>query len=385
MKDKRSLLIFTAILLLPALARGEGNLHVGRLEVHPYLSLSEKYSSNIYASSTDEKSDYITTTIPGIKLQFPFRMHRLGLEYNAVISNYSENTAENTTDQNAKAFMDFKFGSLFGLKLSDAYLKGHDPRGTSSTGRIEKFETNTVAALASYQLADISMIQVDYSKSGWKFETSDFRDRNEDLVSTYLYYRFLPKTSAFLEYDYKIVDYSQSTGNLDNKVNSVLFGLTWDMTERSKGTVRGGYSWKKYDQSGNEDFETWAASINITHEITDYDSLKLVGMRTVNEGTLQLTRYYVTTGAHAEYEHRFGHKLSSFVHSAYGEDKYSNAIAPDTTIRGDISLSGGLGAKYLIREWLEVAVDYNYRQRDSNIDLNDYKENSFMAGVNLSI
>lgn len=382
--SKKRCLFILVCLFIPGLARAEGNMRIGRLELHPYLSVSEKYSDNVYATSSDNVSDYITTTIPGIRLQFPFRAHLIGLEYNTEIVNYANNSTENTSDQNLNGLMDFKLGSLVGLKLTEVYAKGHEPRGVSSTGFIERYETNVASASATYQLANISKIRIDYSKSAWKFDTSNFRDREEGLLSSYLYYRLLPKTSAFIEYDRNQIDYSRS-GDLNNTDDSALMGLTWEITERSKGTLKGGYLWKKYDQSSNNNFETWTASIDLNHDFSDYDSLLFVGQRVVNERSLQFTRYFVTTGVNAEYTHRFVRRLASVVRGSYGEDTYSDAIAPDTTIRRDITTSAGIGMKYLTRNWLDTSIDYNRRNRDSNMDGFGYKENSYTISINMSL
>jgi len=386
-KRSLSLLLFLAVLSVPALSAGEGNLHIGSLEIHPYISTNETYSDNIYYAATDKKHDYITTIMPGLKLLFPFRDHKIGAEYNKIFTKYARYYQENTTDENANGFMDFKFGRSLGLTLQDVYAKGHEPRSTSTTGLIEKYTANTAFASASYQLADVSKVKVDYSRSTLEFKSSDskFRDRGEDLISAYLYYRILPKTSAFVEYDYKQVDFDQSTSTLNNKVNSGLLGVTWEITEKSKGTVKGGYTWKNFESQAHKDFKTWVASIDLNHEFSDYTSLRLVGQRVVNETTLLDARYFATTGMYGEFTHKFTYKIAGVLKGSYGEDKFSDAVDPETKVRKDIVTAGGAGLKYQMRDWLEFAIDYNHRERNSNIDRIDYKENAYMVTINFAM
>jgi len=281
--------------------------------------------------------------------------------------------------------MDFKFGRRLGLTLQDVYAKGHEPRSSSTTGLIEKYTANTASASISYKLADVSKVKMDYSKTAWKFKSSQFRDRGEDLISTYLYYRILPKTSAFVEYDHKQVDFDQSTITLDNKVNSGLLGATWEITEKSKGTVKGGYTWKNFESSTLKDLRTWAASIDLNHEFSDYTSLKVLGQRAVNETTLQGARYIATTGMYCEFTHKFTYKTAGILRGSYGEDKFSDAIAPETKARNDLTTAAGAGLKYQMRDCLEFAIDYNYRERNSNINAYDYKENSYMFTINFAL
>ncbi|MDP3029169.1 MAG: outer membrane beta-barrel protein [Deltaproteobacteria bacterium] len=372
-------------LSIPEFAMAEGNLHIGALELHPYLTLKETYSDNIYSTATEEKHDYITTIIPGMRLQFPFRAHQLALEYNVVLNEYKKYDEENITNHNANALLDFKFGRRLGLKLSDVYARGHEPRGSSSTGLIEKYKTNAAAASATYQMADVSMVQLDYAKTTYNFITSQFRDRDEDLISAYIYYRFLPKTSVFLEYDYKSVNFDPISDDLDNKVDSGFLGLTWEITEKSKGTIKGGYLWKDFDVQSGGDLETWTASIDLDHRFTDYTSIRLIGQRMVNESNLQGTKYIITTGAYAEFTHRFIAKLAAIVRGSYGKDDFSDVVPPETRVRKDRTAVAGIGLKYFIQNWLAIAVDYNHRDRNSNINVNDYTENSYTFTINFAL
>jgi hypothetical protein len=380
--------ILLSLIFLPVQAMAAGNLHYGALEIHPYVLLKETYNNNIFATPTNLESDWITTITPGIKLLLPFRMHQFDLEYNAVINRYKDFTSENTIGHNASAKADFKLGSLFGLKLSDTYAKGHEPRDSSKTGFIEKYNTNAASLSTSYQLADRSKVQLDYTRSTWNFETSTFRSRDEDLAAAYLFYRFLPKTSAFVEYDYRNIGYSeQASGpdNLDNKVNSVFLGLAWDVTANTKGTVKGGYNRKVFAASDASGISTWGASIDIDHAFSDNTFMKFVGQRVINEAGLLGTSYYVTTGAFVEVTHKFTYKISGVARASYGVDDFSNALPPDTIVRSDRTILGGVGLKYQFTDWLEMTLDYNYRDRKSNIDFYDVTESTYSVGLNFAL
>jgi hypothetical protein len=391
MKSRTTLWILFFLMCLPFQAGAAGNLHFGALEIHPYVFLEETYNDNIFATPTDTQSDWITTITPGIKLFLPVRMHQFTVEYNAVINTYKDFTSENTTDHKAGAIADFKFGSFLGLKLSDTYVKGHEARDFSRIGIIDKYETNAASLSGSYQLADRSKVQLDYTRTTWNFETDAFRSRDEDLIAAYLFYRFLPKTSAFLEYDFRNIGYDEQANgldnldNLDNKVNSLFLGLAWDIAANTKGTVKGGYNRKEFTAPGLSGISTWGASIDINHAFSDYTFIKVVGQRAINVADLSGTSYYVTTGALAELTHKFTYKISGVVRASYSVDDYSNAIPPDTTVRNDKIMIGGLGLKYQFKDWLEFTLNYNYRDRNSNIDFYDAAENTYSFAINFAL
>jgi hypothetical protein len=283
----------------------------GSLQFDPYASLRETLTDNVFSTPDDRRHDLISALTPGIKLVYPFRTHQIDLDYHAVLTRYKTYSAERTNDHFVNGSVDLKFGSLVGLKLSDIYMKNHEPRSSSSTGFIEKYTNNTAKASLSYQLADRSKVQVDLGKAAWDFQQSSFRDRREDLFSGYVYYRFQPKTSAFVELDRKKADFSEADSQpLDNTMDSVLLGITWEITKRSQGTVRIGRTWKDYGDASVADYDAWTGSMDIKHRFDESNAVKVTGLRQINETNYQPVpgqlpvRFFVTTGAAAPHRSR---------------------------------------------------------------------------------
>ena len=55
------------------------NIKWGKLEVHPFLSVEERYDDNIFLSAADETGSAITQTSPGLSLNLPVIPNRLKL------------------------------------------------------------------------------------------------------------------------------------------------------------------------------------------------------------------------------------------------------------------------------------------------------------------
>jgi hypothetical protein len=384
LKHTSRIILFLVVCLFSGTAGAAGNIHFGQLELHPFVSLREIFSDNIYYTSTNEKRDSITETVPGIKMQLPMRMHRFEAEYYAVDRRYHTYRGEATTDHHAKGLLDLKFGSFFSLTASGAFDKGHEPRSSSATGFIEVFRKNSGSASAAYQLTGRSKVQVEYTQTTWNFMTSNFRDRDESVTSGYIYYRFLPKTSAFVEYDHKAVDVTQKGSLLDNSMDTLYFGLTWEMTARSKGTIKGGRTSKDFQDSALTDFTEWSWSVDLNHKFTEETSIILVGGRYVNETNAFGTAYYLTTGLYGEFSHKFMSKTAFLLRGSYGKDTFSNAVPPATIVREDKTNMAGAGLKYFANDWLNLGADYNKHKRTSNIPVNDYVETQYVLSMNMS-
>lgn len=382
---KKAVIGALAALFVPIVAMAEGNLHAGPLEFHPYVSAREAYSNNVYATPDSKRRDWYTATTLGLKLDLPFREHKAEVGYNAVLTRYAQYDAENTTDHNAHGLLDFKIGSLIGLKLTEAYSKGHEPRGASSTGFIERYKTTDAAASLTYQLVDISKVRFDYSQTTWDFRNSEFRNRHEDTMSGYVYLKFLPKTSGFVEYDHTYVDYNDRHVSQNSEVDGGSLGLTWDITDSSGGTVKAGYQRKNFAVKTMKDYGTWTASVDMNHDFTDYTALTLAASRKLNETTLRGSRYILSTGASAELRHVFLTKFTGLLHGTYGKDKFSDIVEGAEGVRKDVSATYGAGVNYQMQDWLGAGLDYNHKHRNSNENANDFDENTYSISLNFAL
>lgn len=386
MRIIKSTLFFLLVFLSPALSLAEeARINFGGLEVHPYLVMKERYTDNVYATSALQRQDTVTTTIPGLKFQWPVRVHYLEAEYSTVLERYDTYAEDNTQDQTLRGLARFNILSDFTVQAKDDYLRGHEPRGSSSTGFIEKFNRNAAGGSIEYKLADISKMEAVYTVTKQEFLSSKFRNRNERLIEAYAYFRFLPKTSGFVEYEKNNFNFDDDAPNLDNTAESWLGGVKWEVSEQLKGTVKGGYHWKRFNDATITTYDTWVASLDINHAFSDYTSLKLLGERKVNETNLLTANFFQTTGGLAELTHFFTRTLGATLLGSYGRDKYTYQSAPRELAREDVAVSGGIGFKYMPSDMIEAALNYGHRTRNSTQNAFDYDENSYFVTLNVGL
>ena len=378
LQDFVSILCLCFVIFSPDLVSAQGNIHIGQLRIHPFFSVTDTFSDNIYFTSTDAKRDSYVTYMPGIKLELPRGQHKAEVQYYSLATRYKTFQGEDTTDHTAKGMVNLKLGRLFEARFSDAFVKGHEGRSASATGFVQTFRNNTASASLIYQLMNRSKVEFGFSRSTWDFiqSESEFRNRDENLFSGYLYYRFLPKTSAFIEIDQKKIEYEFST-LLDNIVNTHQFGLTWEISENSRGTIKGGLLKKDFESPLLQDYSGSTGSIDFQHRFSRYASLTVLGERTINETKLQNTRYFITTGAYGEFTFRVFSKLAATARGSYGKDEFSDPVPP----REDRTRMGGAALKYSIRDWLEIEGGYSNRKRTSNFPGNDYIEHSYTVST----
>ncbi len=309
---------------------------------------------------------------------------------NITDTDYSEYADEDTTDHYGMAHLGFKLGSRMELALSDTYTQGHEDRGTSATGGIEVFRTNEIAGLLSHALMDVSLFQVEYKFTNWDFKraANNFRERDESDVFVYLFYRVMPKTSVFVEYDHETVDYRTTDPatlvSYDNISSTGMLGLKWDVSDRSTGTIKGGYTWREYDNDNLDDYETWRAALDINHRFNNHSSIYLNASRQIIETSLSGTRYMTSSGGFAEFKHDFYTKFAFLLRGSYNFDEFSDILPGFTEEREDTRISTGGGITYTMNKWATLALNFDHSQRNSNEDLNDYEDNRTQLALHLT-
>lgn len=378
-------LILLFLSLMPCLARAEDGIHIKSILIHPYVAIETVQSDNIYFTPALKQSGYSVTTAPGIKLELPLNRHMLSLDYDTEMTRYVDFSSENTTDHHFKGQIDLKFGSLAGMQLQSTHMNDHEPRSSSHTGIIEKYESDAFTASFSYQLADVSKVQLDYTTTEWDFRSSSYRERNESLISGYLYYRILPKTSAFLEYDRRNIDYDTFSNFTDNKSDSALLGLKWGINERSQGVIKGGYAWKDFDSASREDYDTWTLSVDLGHRFTDYTALSLVNKRILKEATIQGADLILSSESHANFTHRFFTRIDAVLHGYYSKNNFLDVSSGNKEIREDRIIGVGAGVKYYFNDLMSLLLDYEHRERNSSDNSNDYDNNSYILSLRFEL
>ena len=367
-------LLVAPTLLLPGVSRAEERaedilpyLQAGPVIVRPSLALSETYRDNVYFVPEGATSDAVTSIVPGVTLILPFRVHELSLGASADFRVYAENSDLDTSAYKIFGRGDFRIGDRVKLKLGDTYRRDEESPLESPNATSDMYTDNAAALSVTYAFVDVAQVQADYTRTTLTFPDSSYRTRDEDLVSIFLYYRVLPATSAFLEYDFKNVGYDK-TDSHDNSVHSGLFGATWDITENSKGTAKAGFLAKNFSAAALEDYTTWTASVDLQHRLTDITSVRLLGKRDVNEGKQPDVRYYTTTGIFVDFTYRFLDRLTGTLEGSYSQDSFSDPQAGQTEAREDKTARVGIGANYSFNSWLDFSLGYSYLDRDSNFE-----------------
>ena len=375
--------------------------------VHPFLSVTGMYTDNFYNTKDGEKSELGAIISPGIWLALPGveqpllnfttstsssgglsysriikkskRRVQGYLSYRADIEQYTKESSENTENHDAEGLIQINLRSGLSVELMDKYVRTHDSRSSALTTLLDRYETNFANAVVDYDITKKFKVRLDYHNYLVDYDQSrnEALDRIDHSYSGYVFFKFAPKTSAFMQYENVTIDYDTDQLS-DSTENRGYLGLDWDMTAKSWGRVKVGYGDKSMDDSTKSDLTTFLFETQLKHEITPKMTLMLTGDIGNKETNIDTTEYLLEKGVNLTLNQDFTRKVSGFISLHYTRDDYEGDLtyALETKERSDDIFSGSIGLDFTAYRWLNTSLSYVYTQRDSNFSTFDYTNNS---------
>ncbi len=383
------IVISICMMIISACGDAWSEINLGRLKIYPELSLTETYRSNIYQTQSDTKSDFITTTRPGIRLDYQFgARHSLTMEYNAGWLSYARYSKNNYWDQRANGLLKLDFAGGLEFTLGNRFTKSVLEQ-TATVGRQRPYQQNITDTSLAYRFADRWKAQAKYSRDAMSFDhyydrTADYL---QDLFGGVMYYRFTGRTAALLEYDRVMKNFDRNDSS-NSKSDNVYFGLTFDPAGKLQGEFKAGYGWKKFvhDVANRDNSpKTWIVLGNVTQNFTPYTSLSFLASRQLNDDTDFGNASYENTRASATLQHFFTGKLGGTATATYQLsnylDNYTEPVTNASKKRKDNRWELGGGMIYKMQKWLEVRLEYQYINKQSNFETYSFDENRVLFKI----
>ncbi|MEJ2201222.1 MAG: outer membrane beta-barrel protein, partial [Desulfuromonadaceae bacterium] len=230
-------------------------------------------------------------------------------------------------------------------------------------------------------------LRADYSYFKLKYESDRnvFRERSDNAFALYAFYKVLPKTSVFVEYEYVDVDYDQNILS-DSKEQHYFGGLDWKVTAKSRGRIKVGYGVKDFDRRGASNRNDLILEVQVDHRFTRKTSMYCKVSRRTEETDLETTQGVLSDNFQLGYTQNLTAKLTASIKATYIHDRYNKdlTIGTQTDRRRDDYYSVDLVFGYSPREWLNLGVGYVYSDRNSNFSTFDYESNTVYGNATLA-
>ncbi len=386
---------------------------------HPYLSIAEEYSDNLFNVNWDKKENWLTRISPGLWVSLPrrkevpitivphnsspgglqlalhdyegFNRYHFYLLGGLDIKLYSEDSNLNDTDGKVEGLFQFNLRSGLTLQAVDRYTHGQDrfDAGSSTANGLRRYNSNFMQGTFDWLVSEKFRTKIDYSNFLLDYTDSqdDFLDRNDNTVSAYAYYIYSPKTDLFVEYSFIDVSYDHSEGkSKDNKNNFVYAGVHWVTTEKTSLRFKAGYQKKKYDNDQSEGINNnpdgFALEGELLYKFTVKTDIDLKVSRKIDETDSYVALNKKVLAASLVYNQKITDKWIASCHIGYEHADYDQLIDQS---RDDKRFVISPALQYLFRDWLMGEVRYTYDTRNSSDDFFDYDTNRVMLSLNFAI
>ena len=381
--------------------------------VHPFLSVEELYTDNLFNLPEGEEDDeFITVISPGIWLSFPagsrqplqvttlnsapggLAVTRFPLEnrrrlqgyalYRADINEHKNYSEEDNVYQRAEGLLNYRFRGGLSLEFVDIYEISQDPYSTGTSRQLDKFTSNLAQFLIDYRFSPKMRVRADLTRYSLDYDAdrNRFRERDDNALALYYFHRILPKTSLLLEFDTVEIEYQENI-LFDSREESVFAGLFWESSEKAQALAKFGHSWR--DTDGEEKcIEYFIGEIRLDYRFTPKTSTSLAFTRQAEETDIVGTSNILTHRAQISYRQQLATRWSGTV-DLYGYKDDYRAVDGESLDREDDYLGARLALSYLFRRWLNFGFGYNVIERDSNTPGFDYTNNTFFLSATAAL
>lgn len=382
------------------------------------------YDDN-YAIGTKSKGSGGFEVSPNIQVNVPFRQTDIGMRYNYGVYYYQDrqDIGVNPIDQShqLELWLDHKFNTRWHLNLTDSFAVGQEPEllQTSSSQPFRVAGDNMVnhanISLETQWTKNFNTsvhygnTLVDYDNHGGNAVTpslSGTLDRIEHSMGINFNWVLAPETSAFIGYNFSLVNYTGGediastlvptpliyrSDSRDNMTHTAFLGVKKQLTPNMTGSISAGGNYTdNYNNPREHDTSLSPygdlnlsytfipgsyVQLGISHDINSTDVVA------PNQTTGKITQYQQSTVIYADLNHKFTSKLAGTLIGRFQNSQYQGG---QNDSQNDQSYGVGVNLHYQINQHFSTEVGYNFDDLISGLGGRSYERNRVYLGVSAS-
>jgi hypothetical protein len=370
--------------------------------IRPSITIGEGYNDNIYLTTSDKESDFITRVSPELEIYHATRSMSLMLNYTFSYEYYARHSEE--SEALHKAEVDYSLSALkdiFHLRVYDKYgRRTIDRRGAVALDNtlVNLTDSNQfyVSPSIEYPLSRTFFVVLEYSYENLWYEAEDANNTQNHRMGGGLRKSFSPGTTASVFYFYTMRR-PDITG--DENRQEVTFRLDSKLTPRLSLSGEVGHVF--FDYEDREDAESTVWNVQAEYLLSKLFSVGAGYSLSVNESIDAGTSEKREVSGSLIYKGKVQAEATVFRYT----DDFSTLDREDRATGGAVrmfvpllpSLSGFLEGWYTYFEFLPgddrenrynarlgldytlrittLSFSYTYNQNDSNVSGRDFKNN----------
>jgi hypothetical protein len=368
-------------------------IEVGNYLLFPEIDVDETFNTNVYATQSNAKPDFLTTVTPQFRAQSRFENHALNFNGQASKVHYLTYSGDNHLDGNLGTDGRIDVTKTAEITARADVHAGHEDRSnpnavsgalkptpthgvTSLLGAKDEFGHLTLSGQAGVDRLDFENVG---TNSGIDVDNKA-RDRTESTLVQRAAYEFKPSYSAVLQTTENDRSYDRAdiTGiSRDSQGYRVEGGLAVDISQLVKGDLLVGYMDQKYRSSAYQDSSGLAMRFALNWTPTTLTLVVPALAREVQETTQTGASGMIHTDVSVLVRHELQRNIILTSFSDVSQDNYTGLGQTSRTFEER------LGATYALSPELYLRGEVDQKIRKSDIDTVSYSQTTVMARIGL--
>lgn len=362
-------------------------LRAGSFLVIPRVELTETYNDNIYATTNDTESDFITSIRPEVAVRSNWNRHAVNAVAKADVKRYADNKDENhenylvAADGRVDVLRNTSIGG--GVSFAQDHEDRGDPNSIGTSKEPTRFNT-TIARIGAYRglgkanaRVDSEVKKLDYKDGenlGGGNIDNDLRDRTEYTQSLRVGYQLTRQFEVFGRGAWDNRVYDNKAVARSNNGQTYTVGSSFDLSGKTKGEVYAGTITRSYADNGRSSVTEPTFGGKVTWNATDLTTVIGSINRGIEETTISTSSGFISTDYDVAVEHGLTRDILLKANAGFTNNEYQGTGAQ----REDDVISAGAGVDYWLNRCLKAGLSYNYLDRNSNAVGGDMTRNTVM-------
>jgi Putative beta-barrel porin 2 len=377
---------------------------VGPLRLHPHMGVAQMYTDNVFRTTSNKTSDFLTTLSPGIQARLPFAgFHSVLVDYRTNLQYYSRTPSNDVQDQTATGALKFNFPGGLKIDLQGEHKLGHDPRGSAvdnvNTQRlgVNKWTADGFTGQSEYVGAQ-SSIGLSVQMLRWKYLNNNqgpIRDRLTNRADLMLSRNITDNLSLRTTVGAQQSIYDQNR-NLDNVIYTFSGGATWNVSEMTSGDILVGYQYVQFTRAqvnqpaplsqffrDKDSYSNLYVMGRLNWQATSQLGITLQLYRSIQQTVASGSLFYTATGVNVTARQELTDRTTFQLSLGYEQDKFQgvSGSTANGSDRSEDLKNVAVGVNYRAVRWLGLGAQYVFEDRHSSQTQFTYQANTVMLSA----
>ncbi|HEX3954609.1 MAG TPA: outer membrane beta-barrel protein [Stellaceae bacterium] len=360
---------------------GQG-MKVGSAFIMPTFLVSEIFDTNVFASSKNAHSDFLTTFVPGIDIESDWPRNAFSLRAQGEFRRFADYGRESTDNASVAGTGRIDIAPNAYVLAGGSYQLLHEDRGALvPVNGITPTQYTVTSGKSSFVIEPAPMgIRLDATVDSYGYNDvalyggpvigESARDRVVYALSPQLSYQIVPEYNAFIRAVVNRREYNDTRepDGLDRSSGGYAtdVGASFNLKGFATGEIYVGYLAQNYDAHAVHAISGADFGGNLAWHPTDDLALHFNVSRSVEESALLGSQGYLQTMVRLGVEQQVMRDLS-----VLGSLSYINANFAGISGSTDI-YEMKLGTRYDLSDRLSAGLEYDIRYRSGGVALPSY-------------